>query len=179
MVIDFDHGMVEVERPIREQGIYKRDVNIGHNVWIGYGACILRGVTVGDNSVIGTSSVVTCDVPANAVVGGAPARLIRMREAPQARFAGGASSSAGQIGRQAAQRGLGSRPPVARWSAWSMLARPSAADSRPRWPGCARKAQSLALQRQELAQRPLRRPPGHAPPAAARRCGPRQASSAT
>ena len=37
MMIDFDHGMVEVERPIREQGIYKRDVNIGHNVWIGYG----------------------------------------------------------------------------------------------------------------------------------------------
>ena len=82
MMIDFDHGMVEVERPIREQGIYKRDVNIGHNVWIGYGACILRGVTVGDNSVIGTSSVVTCDVKPNAVVGGAPAKLIRMREAP-------------------------------------------------------------------------------------------------
>ena len=44
MMIDFDHGMVEVERPIREQGIYKRDVSIGHNVWIGYGACVLRGV---------------------------------------------------------------------------------------------------------------------------------------
>ena len=43
MMIDFDHGMVEVERPIREQGIYKRDVDIGHNVWIGYGACLLRG----------------------------------------------------------------------------------------------------------------------------------------
>ena len=55
--------MVEVERPIREQGIYKRDVEIGHNVWIGYGACVLRGVTVGNNSVIGTSAVVTCDVP--------------------------------------------------------------------------------------------------------------------
>jgi acetyltransferase-like isoleucine patch superfamily enzyme len=83
MMIDFDHGMVEVERPIREQGIYKRDVNIGHNVWIGYGACFLRGVTVGDNSVIGTSSVVTCDVPDNAVVGGIPARVIRMRERPR------------------------------------------------------------------------------------------------
>ena len=64
MMIDFDHGMVEVERPIRAQGIYKRDVKVGHNVWIGYGACILRGVTVGDNSVVGTSSVVTADVPA-------------------------------------------------------------------------------------------------------------------
>ena len=45
MFIDFDHGVVEVERPIREQGIYKRDVEVGSNVWIGYGACVLRGVT--------------------------------------------------------------------------------------------------------------------------------------
>jgi acetyltransferase-like isoleucine patch superfamily enzyme len=83
MLIDFDHGVVEVERPIRLQGIYKRDVRVGHNVWIGYGACILRGVTVGDNSVIGTSAVVTKEVPANAIVGGIPARVIRMREAPR------------------------------------------------------------------------------------------------
>jgi acetyltransferase-like isoleucine patch superfamily enzyme len=83
MLIDFDHGVVEVERPIRLQGIYKRDVDVGHNVWIGYGACILRGVAVGENSVIGTSAVVTRDVPANAVVGGIPARVIRMREAPR------------------------------------------------------------------------------------------------
>jgi acetyltransferase-like isoleucine patch superfamily enzyme len=83
MLIDFDHGMVEVERPIRLQGIYKRDVRVGNNVWIGYGACILRGVTVGDNAVIGTNAVVTRDVPANAVVGGIPARVIRMREAPR------------------------------------------------------------------------------------------------
>jgi acetyltransferase-like isoleucine patch superfamily enzyme len=84
MLIDFDHGMAEVERPIRLQGIYKRDVRVGHNVWVGYGACILRGVSVGENSVIGTSSVVTKQVPANAVVAGMPARVIRMRETPQA-----------------------------------------------------------------------------------------------
>jgi acetyltransferase-like isoleucine patch superfamily enzyme len=83
MFIDFDHGIVEVERPIRLQGIYKRDVEVGNNVWIGYGACVLRGVSIGDNSVIGTNSVVTKDVPANAVVGGIPARIIRMREAPR------------------------------------------------------------------------------------------------
>jgi len=83
MLIDFDHGIVEVERPIRLQGIYKRDVRVGHNVWIGYGACILRGVVVGDNSVVGTSAVVTKEVPPNAIVGGIPARVIRMREAPQ------------------------------------------------------------------------------------------------
>ncbi len=83
MMIDFDHGMVETERPIREQGIYKRDVDVGHNVWIGYGACLLRGVSVGENSVIGTSSVVTAKVPANAVVAGVPARILRMRKVPK------------------------------------------------------------------------------------------------
>jgi serine acetyltransferase len=82
MFIDFDHGVVEVERAIRSQGIYKRDVEVGSNVWIGYGACILRGVRVGDNSIVGTNSVVTKDVPANAVVAGIPAKVIRMREAP-------------------------------------------------------------------------------------------------
>ncbi|HEV2074827.1 MAG TPA: acyltransferase [Thermoleophilaceae bacterium] len=82
MLIDFDHGAVEVERPIRLQGIYKRDVRVGNNVWLGYGACILRGVTIGDNAIVGASAVVTRDVPANAVVGGVPARLIRMRDEP-------------------------------------------------------------------------------------------------
>ena len=82
MFIDFDHGVAEVERPIRVQGIYKRDTVVGSNVWIGYGACVLRGVRVGDNSVIGTNAVVTSDVPANAVVGGVPAKVIRMREPP-------------------------------------------------------------------------------------------------
>jgi acetyltransferase-like isoleucine patch superfamily enzyme len=83
MFIDFDHGVVEVERPIRLQGIYKRDVTVGNNVWIGYGACILRGVTVGDNAIIGTNAVVTKDVPANAVVAGLPAKIIRMRPTPK------------------------------------------------------------------------------------------------
>ena len=94
MFIDFDHGVVEVERPIRSQGIYTRDVEVGSNVWIGYGACILRGVSVGDNSIVGTNSVVTKDVPANAVVAGIPARIIRMREAP----AGAALAQPGRAG---------------------------------------------------------------------------------
>jgi acetyltransferase-like isoleucine patch superfamily enzyme len=83
MFIDFDHGIVEVERPIRVQGIYKEPVIVGSNVWIGYGAAVLRGVSVGDNSVLGTYAVITKDIPANAVVAGIPARVIRMREAPE------------------------------------------------------------------------------------------------
>src|SRR5262245_54131287 len=83
MFIDFDHGVVEVERPIRVQGIYTRECVIGSNVWVGYGACFLRGVHVGDNAIVGTNSVVTRDVQANAVVGGVPAKLIRMREVPR------------------------------------------------------------------------------------------------
>jgi len=82
MFIDFDHGVVEVERPIRVQGIYMRDVAVGSNVWVGYGACVLRGVNVGDNAILGTSTVVTRDIPANAVVAGVPARILRMRDAP-------------------------------------------------------------------------------------------------
>jgi acetyltransferase-like isoleucine patch superfamily enzyme len=55
-------------------------VRVGNNVWIGYGASILRGVTIGDGAVVGTYAVVTKDVPANAVVGGVPAKVLRMRE---------------------------------------------------------------------------------------------------
>jgi acetyltransferase-like isoleucine patch superfamily enzyme len=83
MLIDFDHGVTEVDRPIRRQGIYKRAVHVGNNVWMGFGSCVLRGVSVGDNSIVGTNSVCTRDVAANAVVGGVPARLIRMRETPR------------------------------------------------------------------------------------------------
>jgi len=83
MMIDFDHSVADVERPIRLQGIYTEPVAVGHNVWIGYGAVLLRGVSVGDNSVLGTYAVVTKDLPANAVCAGIPARVIRMREAPK------------------------------------------------------------------------------------------------
>jgi acetyltransferase-like isoleucine patch superfamily enzyme len=83
MLIDFDHGVVEAERPIRLQGIYKRDVHVGNNCWIGYGACILRGATIGDNSIVGTGTVVTKELPANSVSAGAPARLLRMRDEPE------------------------------------------------------------------------------------------------
>lgn len=54
-----------------------KPVIIGDNVWIGYRAMILKGVTIGDGSVIGANSVVTKDVPPHSVVVGNPARIIR------------------------------------------------------------------------------------------------------
>jgi acetyltransferase-like isoleucine patch superfamily enzyme len=82
MFIDFDHNVADVEAPIRRQGIYMREVEVGNNVWIGYNAQILRGVRIGDNAIIGANSVVTRDIPANSVAAGSPARVIRTREVP-------------------------------------------------------------------------------------------------
>lgn len=56
----------------------KGPVVIGNNVWIGESARILSGVTVGDGAIIGANAVVTHDVPSGAVVGGVPAKVIKM-----------------------------------------------------------------------------------------------------
>ena len=56
---------------------YNLPVHIGKNCWIGAGALLLPGVTVGDNTVIGAGSVVTKDVPANCVAAGNPCRVLR------------------------------------------------------------------------------------------------------
>lgn len=82
MFIDFDHAISETERPIREQGIWKADVRIGHNVWIGYGAAFLRGSTVGNNAVVGTYAVVNKQFGDDVIVGGVPAGILRMRKTP-------------------------------------------------------------------------------------------------
>jgi acetyltransferase-like isoleucine patch superfamily enzyme len=54
-----------------------RDVVIGSNVWIGSKSIILKGVNIGDNSIIAAGSVVTRDIPKNVIAGGVPARVLR------------------------------------------------------------------------------------------------------
>ncbi len=56
---------------------YNMPVHIGRNCWIGAGALIMPGVTIGDNTVIGAGSVVTKDIPANVVAVGNPCRVLR------------------------------------------------------------------------------------------------------
>jgi virginiamycin A acetyltransferase len=57
----------------------KGDTTIGNDVWIGYRACILPGVTIGDGAIIGSFALVTKDVPPYTIVGGNPAQPIRKR----------------------------------------------------------------------------------------------------
>ncbi len=67
-----------IEPKLRERDLqFNKDVHIGNNVWIGSGAVIVPGVTIGDNCVIGAGSVVTKDIPANSVAVGNPCQVIR------------------------------------------------------------------------------------------------------
>jgi len=64
------------DRPPRPK-LETRPVKIGNNVWIGMHAIILKGVTIGENSVVAAGAVVTKSVPANAVVAGNPAVVVK------------------------------------------------------------------------------------------------------
>lgn len=63
--------------PAARAGMTPHPIRIGKNVWIGSNATVLPGVTIGDNSVVAAGAVVTKDVPANIVVGGVPARVLK------------------------------------------------------------------------------------------------------
>ena len=63
--------------PEKRNLLYPAPIHIGNKVWIGSGAIITRGVTIGDNSVIAAGAVVTSDVPENVIVGGVPAKVIK------------------------------------------------------------------------------------------------------
>ena len=68
------------ENPARRGDLHPAPIRIGENVWIGAHATVCPGVTIGDGAIVAAGAVVTRDVPANTVVGGVPARVIRAIE---------------------------------------------------------------------------------------------------
>ena len=76
--IFFDEWGLDAKN-IRDAWDNKGDTVIGNDVWIGYEAVIMSGVTVGDGAIIGTRAVVTKDVPPYTIVGGVPTKPIRRR----------------------------------------------------------------------------------------------------
>ena len=75
-----NHNFSSLEKNIREQGTTRKGIHVGKNCWIGSKVTILDGVTIGDNCVIAAGAVINKSMPANAVIGGIPARVIRERE---------------------------------------------------------------------------------------------------
>ncbi len=80
---DHDHAFAGSGGVYREQGFVCAPVRIGRNVWLGGKVTVCKGVSIGDNSVIGANAVVTKDVPANCVAGGVPARIIKQLAAAE------------------------------------------------------------------------------------------------
>lgn len=73
------HRFSDLTRPMNTQGTEPGSITIGNDVWLGYGVIILPGVTVGDGAICAAGAVVTKDVQPYSIVGGNPARVLKMR----------------------------------------------------------------------------------------------------
>ena len=76
------HSVNPVARKKGECDNISKEVIIGNNVWIGADVYICKGVTIGDNSVIGAKSVVTKSIPPNCIAAGVPAKVIKTLKVP-------------------------------------------------------------------------------------------------
>lgn len=79
-VVGGGHDFDQLDRPVVQQGRPSKGIEIGPGGWLGAGAVILDGVSVGHDAVIGAHAVVTHDIPPFAVAAGAPARVVRDRQ---------------------------------------------------------------------------------------------------
>jgi acetyltransferase-like isoleucine patch superfamily enzyme len=75
VIVDFDHDLRDVERPVRQQGLLTAPVIIGEGAIVAAAAGVLRGVTIGEGAHVAVRAVVTHDVPAGARAEGVPARV--------------------------------------------------------------------------------------------------------
>lgn len=81
-LLGFNHTMDDPDVPVFRQPLTSRGITVGDDVWIGSHVVVLDGIEVGERSVLAAGAVVTKDVPAGAVVGGNPARLLKWRVEP-------------------------------------------------------------------------------------------------
>ncbi len=79
-VTDFDHAFADVRRRIKDQALVTSPVRIGPDVWLGTKVTVVRGVQIGQGSVVAANAVVSRDLPAWSVAAGVPARVLRNRQ---------------------------------------------------------------------------------------------------
>lgn len=80
MFMAFNHGFYTREVPTKEQDYFDAPIVVEDDVWIGGGSIILAGVTIGKGAIIAAGAVVNKDVPPYAIVGGVPAKVLKMRD---------------------------------------------------------------------------------------------------
>jgi len=76
-ILDHDHGYQLEDGALKLNGYKTAPIKIGNNIWIGDKCTILKGVTIGDNVVIGAHTLVNKDIPSNVIVGGNPQKILR------------------------------------------------------------------------------------------------------
>jgi acetyltransferase-like isoleucine patch superfamily enzyme len=79
-IVGFNHGFERVDIPIFQQPHTSKGIVLGDDIWVGAQVTIVDGVNVGSHSILAGGAVVTRDVPEYAIVGGNPAKIIRMRK---------------------------------------------------------------------------------------------------
>ncbi len=78
-LVSYNHIFADLNIPMNTQGFELGEIRIGDDVWIGAGATVLPGVTIGRGSIIAAGAVVTHSCPAGSILAGVPARIIRSR----------------------------------------------------------------------------------------------------
>lgn len=74
-----NHNYKNLDIPIRLQGVNGQGIKIGNNCWIGAKVTILDGTIIGDNCIVAAGAVVKGEFPANSIIGGVPAKILKMR----------------------------------------------------------------------------------------------------
>lgn len=82
-ILSENHNFEQTDIPIKEQGVTRGETRIEDDCWLGANSVILSGVHIGRGAIVAAGAIVTKNVPPYAIVGGAPARLIKMRDPNQ------------------------------------------------------------------------------------------------